>query len=111
MRLKMPTLIDEKWMVDRDPDEESWYGAEITQELIDRSTTAKSVELVLVGVTQLAAPTIQVAPIDNVSRTFVGAFLGGIDGPVPEGCKWVARVRCANGERFDKTTHFNEVDP
>lgn len=111
MYLKMPTEIDEKWTVDRDPDEESWYGAEITQELLDRNTTAKGVELVLLGVTQLATPTIQVTTIDGASRTFVGAFLGGIDGPVPDSWKWVARVRCANGERFDKTTHFNEVDP
>ena len=98
-------------MVDRDPDEESWYGAEITDELRDRNTTAKSVELVLVGVTQLAEPEIQAATIEGVPRTFICAFLGGIDDPVPEGWKWVARVRGANGERFDKTTHFNEVDP
>jgi hypothetical protein len=111
MSLKMPTKDGERWVVDRDPDEESWYGAEITAELRDRTTTAKSVELVLVGVVQLAEPVIQVVTIDDVSRTFVAAFLGGLDEVPPEGWKWAARVRCANGERFDKTTHFNEVDP
>jgi hypothetical protein len=111
MSLNMPTKDGEKWKVDRDPDEESWYGAEITAELRDRNTTAKSVELVLLGVDQLAEPTIQVVTIDGVSRTFIAAFLGGIDGAPPEGWKWIARVRCANGERFDKTTWFNEVDP
>jgi len=111
MSAKMPYMDGDRHMVDRDPDEESWYGAEITDELRDRNTTAKSVELVLVGVTQLAEPEIQAATIEGVPRTFICAFLGGIDGPVPEGWKWVARVRGANGERFDKTTHFNEVDP
>ena len=111
MSLKMPTKDGEKWVLDRDPDEESWYGAEITAELRDRNTTAQSVDLVLLGVVQLAEPVLQVVTIDDVPRTFVAAFLGGTDDALPEGWKWVARVRCANGERFDKTTWFNEVDP
>lgn len=111
MSAKVPTLIDGKMMCDRDPDEESYYAADITEELADRNTTAKSVELVLVGVAQLEEPDIQVATKDGVPHTYVVAFLGGIDGDPPEDWKWVARVRCANGERFDKTTHFNKVDP
>jgi len=111
VNVKLPTLVGTKMTVDRDPDEISYYGADITQELFDRATTAKSVELVLVGVVQKAPPDIQVVPGDAGSRTYVVAFLAGTDSEPPDGWKWVARVTCANGERFDKTTWFNKVDP
>lgn len=111
MSSKVPIKVGEKWMVDRDPDEKSHYVADITQELADRATTATLVELVLVGVVQLAQPQIQVVPVDGVQRTYAVAFLGGTDSDPPEGWKWVARVTCDNGERFDKTTWFNKVDP
>jgi hypothetical protein len=107
---KMPTKVGDKWVTDRDPDEKSHYAADITQELADRATTAKSVELVLVGVTQIEVPSLQVVAGDAGSRTYVVAFLGGTDADPPDGWKWVARVTCANGERFDKTTWFNKVD-
>ena len=108
---KKPVLIDGKWTVDRDPDEKSYYAADITQELIDRATTALSVVLILVGVVQLEGPEIQTVTVGDAERTYVIALLGGTDSEPPEGWKWVARVTCANGERFDKTTWFNKVDP
>ena len=111
MSEKEPTIIDGKMTVDRDPDEKSHYAADITEELIDRATTAVSVVLVLVGVVQLEDPQIQVVTKDGAQRTYVVAFLGGTDAEPPAGWKWVARVTCANGERFDKTTWFNKVDP
>lgn len=111
MAIKLPLKVGTKWTVDRDPDEKSHYGADITQELIDRATTAVSVELILVGVVQLEDPQIQVATLDLVQRTYVVAFLGGTGSEPPDGWKWVARVTCANSERFDKTTWFVKVDP
>ena len=111
VNVKLPTLVGTKMTVDRDPDEISHYGADITQELLDRATTALSVELVLVGVVQKEQPQIQVVTGDGGSRTYVIAFLAGTDSDPPDGWKWVARVTCANGERFDKTTWFNKVDP
>lgn len=104
--------IGDKWMNDRDPDEESRYAADITDELNDRMTTAMGdgVELVLVGVTALADPVLETVSINGVLRTFVIAFLGGIDGDLPADWAWTARVRCANGERFDKTTYFSRKD-
>lgn len=109
--MREPTKVGDKWTVDRDPDEKSYYAADITQELLDRATTAAEVVLVLVGVVQLELPDIQVVTKDGAQRTYVVAFLGGTDADPPEGWKWVARVTCANGERFDKTTWFNKVDP
>ena len=113
MDLKLPIKVGDKWVVDRDRDEESYYGADITKELSDRNTTAvPSLVLVLpYGVEVLEGPDVQVAMIEGVSRTFVAVKLGDVDGDLPEGWRWVARVRCANGERFDKTSWFNEVDP
>lgn len=111
MSTKEPIKIGEKWTVDRDVDEISYYLADITQELIDRATIAVSVVLVPVGVAQVEAPSIEVATLEGVERTYVVALLGPADGPPPPDWRWVARVTCANGERFDKTTWFNEVDP
>lgn len=112
MNAKLPTKVGGKWMADRDPDEESYYAADITDELAARNTTAVQSQLatVLGGVSELAAPVIQTAVLEGVQRTFVIAFLGGVDGELPADWFWTARVRCANGERFDKTTHFNRVD-
>jgi len=110
VNVKLPTLVGTKMTVDRDPDEISHYGADITQELQDRATTAVSVDLVLVGVVSKEPAQIQVVPGDGGSRTYVVAFLAGTDSDPPDGWKWVVRVTCANGERFDKTTWFNKVD-
>ncbi|MGJ9420463.1 hypothetical protein ACHAC9_22305 [Massilia sp. CMS3.1] len=105
-----PTQIGDKWTVNRDPDEKSHYGADITQELIDRATTAVSVSLNLVGVVQIELPEIQTATVGGVARTYVVAFLGGTGTAPPTDWRWEARVTCANGEEFDKTTWFNRKD-
>lgn len=104
--------VGEKWMSDRDPDDEDFYAADITDELADRKTTAVegSLELVLVGVVSQGIPRIQTAMVNGVQRTFVVVFLVGTGAEPPDGWCWVARVRCANGARFDKTTYFNRKD-
>lgn len=110
---KVPVKVGEKWMVDRDPDEISYYAADITQELIDRNTTADSSKItpVLHGVMLEEGPELQVEEIEGVQRTFVVVKLAGVAEELPADWRWVARVGCMNGERFDKTTWFNKVDP
>jgi len=113
MNEKAPWQEGSDWFVFRDPDEKSYYVADITAELADRATTPKStgaLELVLAGVVQLEAPQIQVVTVGGEQRTYAIAFLGGIDGDPPAAWKWTARVTCANGERFDKTTNFKRRD-
>jgi hypothetical protein len=113
MTMKLPTLVNGKMTTDRDPDEISWYGTDITQELADRATTpsgAAQVIPILSGVALLEGPFLQTAVKDSISRTYVVVRLGGVDGPVPADWGWIARVPCANGERFDKSTYFNRVD-
>lgn len=113
MDVKVPIKDGSKWKVDRDRDEISYYAADVTEELRDRNTTAVLSQVVALpyGVEVLEEAEIQVATIEGVERTFVVVKLGGVDGELPEDWRWVARVPCANGERFDKTTWFNEVDP
>lgn len=113
MDVKVPIKDGAKWKVDRDRDEISYYAADITDELRDRNTTAVQSEVVALpyGVEILEQAEIQVATIEGVERVFVVVKLGGVDGELPDDWRWVARVPCANGERFDKTTWFNEVDP
>jgi hypothetical protein len=110
---KVPVKVGEKWTADRDPDEISYYAADITQELIDRNTTADpdKITAVLFGVALQEGPELQAATIDGVERTFVVVKLGGVEEELPADWRWVARVGCMNGERFDKTTWFNKVDP
>ncbi len=112
MTAKPAYKVGEKWMCDRDPDEESRYAADITDELLDRKTTAlaNGVELVLVGVTMLDEPKLETVSVNGSPRTFVVAFLGPDDEPISTNWSWAARVRCSNGERFDKTTYFNRKD-
>lgn len=113
MDLKVPIKVGEKWMVDRDRDEISFYGADITEELAHRNTVPDIAEVIALrhGVELLEGPDIQVGMVDGVQRTFVVVKLGPVEGALPEDWRWVARVPCANGERFDKTTWFKEVDP
>jgi len=113
MSAKVPIKVGEKWTVDLDRDEISYHAADITAELADRNTTADAdaVTVLLYGVELLEGPVIQVAMIDGVERTFVVVKLGGLGEDPPADWRWVARVPCMNGERFDKSTWFNEVDP
>lgn len=114
MSAKVPTKVGDKWMCPRDPDEESYYAADITDELADRFTSVKSsadaIEIIVHGVEKVGVHSLQVAQVDGVERTFVVVFLVGIDADPPDDWNWLARVRCANGERFDKTTWFKRTD-
>lgn len=110
--MKEPTIVDGKMTVDRDPDEISWYAADISQELIDRATAPDPSKLALdlVGVMALQGPVLQTATAGGVTRTYIVVLLGPADGAVPDDWRWTARVSCSNGERFDKTTWFRKVD-
>lgn len=112
MSAKEPTIVDGKMTVDRDPDEISYYAADITQELIDRSTAPDpdNLTLDLVGVVALQGPAIQTVAAAGVTRTYVVVLLGAASGSPPNDWRWTARVSCMNGERFDKTTWFRKVD-
>lgn len=97
-----PYFKDGKWWVDKDPQEKSYYVADITKELTDRATTAVSVEVIVGGVTVAEGPEIQ--------GNLVVVKLEGADETKDADNFWTARVTCANTEQFDRTTWLNLVD-
>ena len=110
MSTKGPYKKGDRWYLDKDPDEKSFYAADITQELVDRGTTAESVVTPVGGVSILIEHAVQTVQIAGVLRTYVTIKLGGFDVAANADNFWTARVTCANGEEFDKTTWFNRVD-
>lgn len=97
-----PYFKDGKWFVDKDPDEISYYVADVTQELTDRATTITSVEVLVSGVTLIEGPSVQgsviVVKLEDMDESDGGENF------------WTARVTCSNTERFDRTTWLNRVD-
>lgn len=91
----------------KDPDNIDFYWGDITQELIDRGTTASSVVEIVQGVT-VAIPTVIVI---DLGRTWCKVKLGGLDitgNPPVNFCTF--RVTCANTEQFDRTIKFLRED-
>ncbi|KAK1548197.1 hypothetical protein Q3G72_008866 [Acer saccharum] len=85
---QVPVKIGDKWTVDRDPDEKSYYVADVTDELMSRNTSVSSsatppIELDLVGVTLLDGPQVQQVNVAGAQRTYIVVFLGpaGTDMP------------------------------
>jgi hypothetical protein len=97
-----PYFVDGKWFCDKDPDEKSYFVADIAIELAKRGTTAVSVEVIPGGVTVTEGPDIQ-------GHLIVVKLEGWGEGDGGENF-WTARVTCANTERFDRTTWLNRVD-
>jgi len=90
------------WSLDKDADDESYFVADISNDLADSNTTASAVLAQPVGVTVLVAAAIQ-GPLILVK-------LGGMD-TLPAGVNYCdLRIDCANSERFYRTIQFNRVD-
>ena len=90
------------WSLEKDADDESYFVADIGNDLADSNTTASAVLAQPVGVSVLVAAVIQ-GPLILVK-------LGGMD-TLPAGVNYCdLRVDCANSERFYRTIQFNRVD-
>jgi len=90
------------WWIDKDADDQSYYVADIGNDLIDSGTTATAVKAFPVGVVELVPAVIQ-GPLILVK-------LGGMD-TLPAGVNYCDfRIDCANGERFYRSIQFNRVD-
>lgn len=100
--MSVPLLINGRWTCFKDPDDQRFYKADVTNDLTDMATTAASVTTVVAGVSILTAATI--------SGSTMIVKLGGLDvsnNPVNY-CTF--RITCANGEVFDRTIWFIRVD-
>jgi hypothetical protein len=90
------------WSLEKDADDESYFVADISNDLADSNTTASAVLALPVGVSVLVAAAIQ-GPLILVK-------LGGMD-TLPAGVNYCdLRIDCANSERFYRTIQFNRVD-
>jgi hypothetical protein len=90
------------WSLEKDADDESYFVADIGNDLADSNTTASAVLAQPVGVSVLVPAVIQ-GPLILVK-------LGGMD-TLPAGVNYCdLRIDCANSERFYRTIQFNRVD-
>ena len=98
----LPTLINGKWTIYKDPDDQRFYKADVSSDLAEMATTAVSVAAVVVGVSILTAAV--------MSGTTAIVKLGGLDVGVNPVNYCTFRITCANGEVFDRTIWFIRVD-
>jgi lysophospholipase L1-like esterase len=90
------------WSLEKDADDESYFVADISNDLADSNTTASAVLALPVGVSVLVPAVIQGA--------LILVKLGGMD-TLPAGVNYCdLRIDCANSERFYRTIQFNRVD-
>jgi len=90
------------WWINKDADDQSYYVADIGNDLIDSGTTATAVKAFPVGVVELVPAVIQ-GPLILVKLGGMDTLLAGVNY-----CDF--RIDCANGERFYRSMQFNRVD-
>jgi hypothetical protein len=90
------------YLLDKDPDEQSYFVGDIGHDLVDSNTTATQVKALPVGVEELVPAVTQ--------GSLILVKLGGMD-TLPAGANYCDfRIDCANSERFYRTIQFNRVD-
>jgi hypothetical protein len=90
------------WWINKDADDQSYYVADIGNDLTDSGTTATGVKAFPVGVEELVPAVLQ--------GSLILVKLGGMD-TLPAGVNYCDfRIDCANGERFYRSIQFNRVD-
>lgn len=98
-----PYLKNGRIYVDKDPDDELFYVANVAADLTDSATTAVSFEVITQGVTVLE----QAAP-QGTNGSLLPVKIGALTtDSTDKFCTF--RVACANGEQFDRTIYFNPV--
>lgn len=97
-----PYQIDGKWYIDKDPNDERYYVANIQNDLTDSATTAVSVATVVAGVSVLEPASLQ--------GHLIAVKLGGLDTSANAENFCTFRVTCANSEKFDRTIWFKRVE-
>jgi hypothetical protein len=90
------------WSLEKDADDESYFVADISNDLADSNTSATQVKALPVGVVELVPAVIQ--------GSLILVKLGGMD-TLPAGVNYCdLRIDCANSERLYRTIQFNRVD-
>lgn len=86
----------------KDPDDQLFYAADVSEMLTSGVTTAVSFETIVAGVTKLSSLSVQ--------GVVMPALIGGFDIATGVSNYATFRVTCANGERFDKTIRFEREE-
>src|SRR5712664_3931268 len=97
-----PTLINNQWVVPKDPDDIRFYKFGFANDLSDSATTATSAIAIVAGVTVAIAPVI--------SGTDVIVKLASLDLTLNAANFCTIRLTCANGEQIDRTMWFVRED-
>lgn len=97
-----PYFTNGKWWIDKDPDDQLFYYADVSTHLTDSGTTAISVTAIVAGV-EILTPAVNQGAIMAVK-------LGGLD--LADGAEnfCTFRITCANTEQFDKTIWFKRQE-
>ena len=90
------------WILDKDPDDESYYVADVGNDLADSNTSAVNAVAIPVGVVEQVEPKVQ--------GSLIVVKLGSMDNSADPTNYCKLRIDCANGERFFRTMHFNRVE-
>lgn len=98
-----PALVQGRWTLQVDPDDEVNYVADVTQWLIDNATTVASFELIPLGIEVM----LKGSPQGDRSGLLPAKLKFSSDVLPTRSCTW--RVTTADGQRFDKTMHFVAV--
>ena len=97
-----PYMIGDRHYIDVDPDDIRNYVADVSAELANSNTTASSCVLVVAGMVAVGSVTIQ--------GGLIASKLQGSSMSDTSDNYCTFRVTCANGEQFDKTIYFKNVD-
>lgn len=108
--MRVPYFESGKWWIDKDPDDQYFYSADITDDLAVMGTTAESVAVIVAGVEKLAEPTISVTTVAGAQVTKVTCKLGSFALQDTDPCFVTFRTTCTNTERFDRTIWFKRID-
>ena len=106
-----PYLLNNKWMVPKDPDDIRWYKFGFAKDLTDSSTTPRASNPLLAicaGVALVTHP--GGGPNLYMSGTDAYAYLGGLDVGSNAQNFCTVRLTCANGEQIDRTMWFIRED-
>ncbi|MEM8511108.1 hypothetical protein RCH14_000399 [Massilia sp. MP_M2] len=95
-----PYLEAGKWWSEKHPLDERYWVADVTIDLAERGTTATSVVAIVAGVILLEQPVIQ--------GKLIPVKLGGFNAAPGAVNFCTFRVRCADGQRFDRTIWFKQ---
>lgn len=97
-----PYFSNGKWYIPKDPDDDRFYSADVTQDLLDANTTAISVITIEAGVT--------VTKVAEVQGSKMIVKLTGLDVAANALNFCTFRITCANTEVFDRTIWFVRED-